>query len=123
MAYWAIELWENTNGVCYVESDLLSELKSKDTLLLERLFKKKNTLTQYQIPYLKSSDILKNIGDNVWELRFILPKAHIRYLGCLVYTAQLPVFYALVAFRKKTEKIPSKYINLARERQKEFNKK
>ena len=45
MAYWTIELWENANGVCYVESDLLRELMSKDTLLLERLFKKKKTLT------------------------------------------------------------------------------
>ena len=123
MAYWTIELWENANGVCYVESDLLSELMAKDTILLERLFKKKKTLTQYQIPYLKSSDILKNIGDDLWELRFILPKAQIRYLGCLVYTAQPPAFYALCAFRKKTEKIPSKYIRLAKERQKEFNKR
>ncbi|MCX6718890.1 MAG: type II toxin-antitoxin system RelE/ParE family toxin [Candidatus Taylorbacteria bacterium] len=123
MAYWTIELWENINGVCYVESDLLNELKSRDTLLLERLFKKKRTLTQYQIPYLKSSDILKSIGDDLWELRFILPKAHIRYLGCLVYTSQPPIFYALCAFRKKTERIPNKYIRLARERQKDFNKK
>ena len=63
------------------------------------------------------------MGDDLWELRFILPKAQIRYLGCLVYIAQPPAFYALVAFRKKTEKIPSKYIRLAKERQKEFNKR
>lgn len=120
MEYWTINLWENSNGVCYVENDILDELKVKDNLLLERLFKKKRTLTQYQIAYLKSSDTLKNIGGDLWELRFILPKAQIRYLGCLVYEGSLPTFYALSAFRKKTNKIPIKYIRLAQERYKEF---
>jgi len=123
MEYWQIELWENANGVCYVDRDLLDSLKSKDQLLLGRLFKKKLTLTQYTVPYLKSSEILKNIGNDLWELKFILPKAEIRYLGCFSYITKPPTFYALCAFRKKTQKISTKYIKITKDRQKEFNKK
>lgn len=121
MAHWTIELWENFDGVCYVERDFLDELKSRDRLLLERLFKKKETLMKYEIPYLKSAEILKNIGNDLWELRVILPKAQIRYLGCLVHIVHPPTFFALCAFRKQTQKIPNKYIRLAKARQQEFN--
>ncbi len=122
MALWKIELWENSNGVCYVARDLLDGLIKKDRLLLERLFKKKETLVRYQISHLKSSDILKSLGNELWELRFILPKAEIRYLGCLMYTDSPPTYCTLCAFRKKTNKIPNTYSILARERQVEFNK-
>lgn len=122
MNHWTIELWENRNKVCYVEKDLLKDLSEKDPILLRRLLKKKETLTKYTISQAISANDLENIGYDLWELKFCLPKAEIRYLGCLVHGETGSIFYALCAFRKKDQKIRNKHLSLARDRKKEFEK-
>lgn len=123
MNHWTIELWENRNKVCYVEKDLLKDLSAKDPTLLRRLFKKKGTLTKYTISQAISANDLENLGDDLWELKFRLPKAEIRYLGCFVHGVVGSIFYALCAFRKKDQKIRNTHLSLARGRKKEFEKR
>ncbi len=120
MNHWTIELWENRNGVCYVEKDLLEKM---ERLLKERLFKRMGTLTKYTVQNAKSSDLLEDLGGGLLELKFKLPNAQIRFLGLISYKdGSIPVFHALSAFRKKDQKIRVAYIKKARDRQKEFEK-
>ena len=120
MEKWTIDLWVNSNGVCYVEKDLLEGLGSKDRQLLKNLLKKIDTLTRYTIEHLKSSELIENIGDDLWELKFNISPTKIRYLGCISHSTIPPTFYVLCAFKKKDQRIRNKYINLAQNRQKEF---
>jgi phage-related protein len=117
MELWKINLWQNANNICYVERDLLSSLQP---LILEQLFKRMSRYTQYPIGTLFSIKNLESLGDDIYELKFHL-REEIRYLGCIEYGGSSPVFHALCAFQKKTQKIRKKYINTTYSRKIEFN--
>ena len=122
MEYWTVDFWEKKNGVCYVEKDILDNLKTKDRLLLTRLFKRMAYCVSQPVNNLRSAGELEDLGDDILELKFHLPKAEIRFLGCLIDKYGTTTFYVLVGFRKKDRKIRNKYIKLAKKRLLEFKK-
>jgi len=123
MEKWTIELCESINGTCYAEKDLLGELAIKDRLVLERLTKTRIKFTSYDIEHLKKTGKLEKIEDALYKLKFALGNTHIRYLGFFDWAASPPIFYVLLAFRKKSLKIPPQYIAIAKERYKDYRKK
>jgi phage-related protein len=118
MESWTVEFWENDNGVCYIEKDILNIIKI-DKLLEERLFKKIHYYTQKSISSLMKADILEDVGDGIWELKFHL-KLEIRYLGCFLKEENIIKYYVLTGFVKKDQKIRNKYIKKARNRLEEL---
>jgi len=118
MEYWTVEFWENNNGVCYIEKDILDNVKS-DKLLEERLFKKTFYYTQKRINDLKAAEILEDVGSDIWELKFHL-KVEIRYLGCFLEEDGPIKYYVLTGFIKKDQKIRNKYIKKAKSRLEEL---
>lgn len=117
MHYWTINLWRNSNGVCYVKSDLLDSL---EPLLRRRLFQRMDTYTNWPIEELWKKNYLESLSDGLNELKFHL-HAEIRYLGCIEYGGKIPVFHALYAFSKKNQKIRRKHIDTGRRRKIEFD--
>jgi hypothetical protein len=118
MDYWTINLWRNSNGICYVERDLLSSL---DSLILKSLFKKMNTYTRYPLVQMWRSNDLESLDHGICELKFHL-QAEIRYLGCIEYNKwEVPTFHALYAFNKKSPRIKRKHMETGRSRKIEFD--
>jgi phage-related protein len=122
MEYWTVEFYTNNQGTCYLENDLLNTLKNKNPLLHNHLMKKINSMTRKPIFRLKKSRDIKKIDNDVWELKFILPKnQHIRFLGPISHSAKpIPIFHVMCGFQKKSQKIPINQILLAQSRLLEF---
>lgn len=117
MEYWHIVFWED-NGVCRVDRDLLKKMKTRENFLFESLGEKMSQYTARTIDDVRYHQDLEKVKneDDMWELKFHLRKAEIRFLGCLVDKDNITTFYALYAFRKKNQEILSKHIKTARDR-------
>jgi hypothetical protein len=122
MEYWRIELWEPTEGVCRIERDLLKKLKKSDPFLFKALAEQMSRYTSSPIEQVKSLGLMVKVksAENIWELKFHLRKAEIRFLGCLTIENNFCAFYALYGFRKKEQEIKSRHLQTAKERVKEF---
>lgn len=122
MEYWSIELWENEDGICRVDKDLLKEIVKKDKSLAGSLRDKMEQYTNAKIEHVQYQKHLEKVKseDNMWELKFHLFKNEIRFLGCLILKNGSYVYYALYAFKKKNQDIMNKHKIVARCRVREF---
>lgn len=122
MEYWSIDLWENEDGICRVDKDLLKKMSKKEKNLLYQLEDKMLSYIKGRIEDIQSSKDLEKVKneDNMWELKFHLFKNEIRFLGCLTLENGNYVFYALYAFKKKNQEIMTRHRIVARGRVKEF---
>ena len=122
MTNWDITFWENTDGVCLVERDLLGKMRKREKFLFASLEQKMDYYVMSPIEDVRShQELVKVKGEeNMWELKFHLPKTEIRFLGCLVMESGKTVFYSLYAFNKKDQKIKDKHRVRARRRVDEF---
>lgn len=119
MHKWKISFWESPNGVCYIANDLLDELTANDPETARRLFKKMDTYMSHPIKDAFSAKYIEKMDGGLYEMRFKVGQ-EIRYLGCVSYAGVIPVFYALVGFKKKRGNIAGKYLDRAGDRQIEF---
>jgi phage-related protein len=119
---WEVYFAKGPSGDCYVEDDLLTELKSRERQTLERIIKKLDYRTQWSIEDAQRSDWWEPVGGGLVEMKFEFrrPNAYVRFLGVVDYSASSPVFYVLCGFKKKTNQIPEKHLELARKRQGEY---
>ena len=115
-----VNFWENSNNVCYAQTDLFDNLSKKDMKLLENLLKRIERYENYTFEQLIKSNYLEKIDNDLWELKFHL-QSEVRFIGTINDTT-FSVFESLVHFKKKTQKIETKYINKAKERLKEYKK-
>lgn len=128
MEKWHIKLsWKNDDQdeeVCLVDKDLLKKLREKEKFLFETLGDKMSRYTENLIENVLHLHYLEKVKSekNMWELKFTLRKAEIRFLGCLVESDGIKSFYALYAFRKKDQKIKDKHRETARVRVEDFIK-
>ena len=58
MYYWAIELWEDDNGICRIEKDLLEKMRAKEPFLFKSL---ENKMTHYVSVPIENAKVLKYI--------------------------------------------------------------
>jgi hypothetical protein len=121
MEYWQIELWENDDGVCRVDRDLLKKIRRKEKFLYKSLKEKMFVYIQMPINKIELSKDLEKVKgeEKMWELKFHLG-VELRFLGCRVSENNLDTFYALYAFKKKDQTIKNQHRYVARERIKEF---
>jgi len=124
MEHWRIILWENDDGVCLVDRDLLKKMRVKEKFLFETLGDKMGRYTENPIENVQHLQDLEKVKSekNMWELKFSLRKTEIRFLGCLVEENGIKIFYALYAFKKKDQKIKDKHRETARARVGDFIK-
>ncbi len=122
MEYWHITLWQNADGVCLVERDLLKKMRQREKFLFASLQEKMAQYTESPIENVRyHQDLVKvKAEENMWELKFHLPKTEVRFLGCLTLESGTSVFYSLYAFRKKDQKIKYRHRETARGRVSEF---
>lgn len=122
MEYWQIEFWENGDGICRIEKDLLEKMSKKEKFLFASLGEKMDKYTKAKITDIQKLGYLTKVKseENMWELKFSLSKNEIRFLGCLVLQNGFHIFYSLYAFKKKDQKIMNENKIVARGRIKEF---
>ena len=113
MEYWHITLWENSYGVCLVERDLLKRMRKREKYLYASLGEKMAQYTASPIEGVRYHKDLEKVKseESMWELKFHLPKAEVRFLGCLTLESGTSVFYSLYAFKKKDQQIKYNYSN------------
>lgn len=122
MEHWRITLWENDDGVCWVDRDLLKKMRVKEKFIFSPKDVKMNQYTTNLIENVRHQHELEKVKseENMWELKFHLLKTEIRFLGCLAKEGGIVIFYALHAFKKKDQKIMNKHRETARARVGEF---
>ncbi len=117
---WGVDFCVSPAGSCYVEDDLLEMLWKKDRPVYEAVFDKIGVITSWTPEQAKRSHHFKPLGDGLMELRLSVG-AEVRFIGFMSYDAPSPIFYVLCGFRKKTNKLPQKYLKLARRRREIIN--
>ena len=122
MAYWAVEFWENSDGTCRVEKDLLKKIRLKEPFLFESLGDKIGHYVSVPIENAKDLKYIQKVKneESMWELKFHLSKNEIRLLGCIVSNNKFPIFYVLYGFKKKDQGIRGQNMDTARVRVREF---
>jgi len=122
MEHWKIDFWINPNGTCYVDKDILKGLSKKDPFVFHSLEEKMKQYVQHPIVNAQKLQLLKKVKSQeyMWELVFSLPKTEVRLLGCLALETNNHIFYAILGFRKKDQKLKDKYIKNAKSRISEF---
>jgi phage-related protein len=114
MTDFEIIFYEKANGDCPVEQFLSSldiKMRAKMVGLLDLLEEKGNQLRE---PYSKS------VGDGIFELRCKVGSNITRTLYFFYYGGKIVLTNGFV---KKTDKIPSEEIKLAKERRADFEKR
>lgn len=119
---WNIVLWEDIDGVCPIERDLLKKMRHREKFLFASLGEKMDYYIASPIGDVQYHHELEKVKgeENMWELKFHLPKTEVRFLGCLVMESGTTVFYSLYAFKKKDQRIKKRHILTARRRVDEF---
>lgn len=122
MEHWRIILWENDDGLCWVDRDLLKKMRVKEKFVFASLGEQMSRYTENLIENVQHRQELEKVKseENMWELKFHLLKTEIRLLGCLAKERGMTIFYALYAFKKKDQKIMNKHRETARARVNEF---
>ena len=91
--YWHIVLWENCDGICRVEKDILKKMKRKEKFNYNSLNEKMVRYTANPIEDIKYHEDLEKVKseENMWELKFHLSSRNeIRFLGCLALETGTP---------------------------------
>ena len=114
MAEFEVIFYEKENGDCPVEeffTSLNTKMRAKMVGLLELLEEKGNNLRE---PYSKP------IEDGIFEIRCKVGNNITRILYFFYYEGKIVLTNGFV---KRTQKTPSKEINLAKERRKDFKER
>lgn len=118
---WTINFYEFATGASPV-GDFMDELRFSEERLHRQCLKRMVFLTDKDLWSVTTDNVLEDIGGGLWELKFHLPKTELRLLGCITYEAGTATFHALVAFKKKSQKLRNRYIKLARNRKAVFDR-